>query len=76
MSVVHDERAPQFPEPPVGYHNLLRRLMIRCPATGRDADTGVELSAVPSVTKGHQRLVDCLECGQDHEWRLEDSFLG
>jgi hypothetical protein len=74
MSVAHDGR--QFAEPPVGDQNLLRRLMIRCPATDRPTDTGFELSAVPSVPRRRQLLVDCLECGQDHEWRLEDSFLG
>lgn len=76
MSVISGGRASQFPEPPVGNENLLRRLVIRCPATGRATDTGFELAAVPSVTQRPQLLVDCLECGQDHEWRLEDSFLG
>ncbi len=64
------------PSPPVRSQNLLRRLMIRCPATGRAADTGVELSGLPAVSARGQVLVDCLECGQDHEWRAEDSFLG
>lgn len=73
MSVAHERG--QFAEPPVGYQHLLRRLMILCPATGRAADTGFELSGVPA-TSGLQVLVDCMECGQDHEWRVEDSFLG
>lgn len=54
---------------------LLRRLMITCPATGIAADTGFELSSVPAVSKGQQWLIDCLECGQDHPWQLEDAFL-
>jgi len=54
---------------------LLRRLMIRCPATGIATDTGFELSGVPAVSRGQQWLVDCLECGQDHPWQLEDAFL-
>jgi len=51
---------------------LLRRLLITCPATGLPTDTGFELSAVPSVSRARQLLVDCLECGQDHEWSLDD----
>lgn len=55
---------------------LLRRLMITCPATGRAADTGFELSAIPDIGTGRQwMLVDCLECGQDHPWQLEDTFM-
>lgn len=55
---------------------LLRRLMVVCPATGRVTDTGFELSGVPLASGRLQMLVDCIECGQDHQWRLEDSFLG
>ncbi len=51
---------------------LLRRLLITCPATGLPTDTGFGLSAVPSVAGARQLLVDCLECGQDHEWSLDD----
>ena len=76
MSVVHQGGAPRVPHPPVNYQKLLRPLMIMCPATARATDTGFELDAVPSIPWRRQLLVDCLECGQDHEWRLEDSFLG
>ena len=60
-----------MPHPPVNYQKLLRPLMIMCPATARATDTGFELDAVPSIPWRRQLLVDCLECGQDHEWRLE-----
>lgn len=54
---------------------LLRRLKIRCTRTGLPADTGFELSEVPALAAQQQVLVDCLECGQDHPWQLEDAFL-
>lgn len=54
---------------------LLRRLMIVCPTTGLATDTGFELSAVPSVGARHQMLVDCIECGQDHPWHIDDAFM-
>ena len=51
---------------------LVRRLTIHCPATGRAADTGFEISAMPTLRARPQILVDCLECGQDHEWTVDD----
>ena len=54
---------------------LLRRLLIRCPQTGLPADTGFELTEIPALGTQQQLLVDCLECGQDHPWQLEDAFL-
>jgi len=71
MGVLHetmDAGAPPLPR-------LLRRLMIACPETGRLSDTGFELSAIPRIAGPQQLLVDCLECGQDHEWRIDDVFL-
>lgn len=53
---------------------LLRRLVIRCPVTGLASDTGFELTELPQLT-GEQALIDCLECGQDHTWRVEDAYL-
>ena len=75
MSVVHRERPAHSGEPRARQCALLRRLMIVCPATGRPADTGFELSGIPEASARQQILVDCLECGQDHGWRIEDAFL-
>jgi hypothetical protein len=47
--------------------------MVRCPTSGLPADTGRELSAMREL-RGEQLLIDCLECGQDHPWRIEDAF--
>ena len=52
---------------------LLRRLVITCPVTGWPTDTGFALSELPAVVAGPQLLIDCLECGQDHSWRIDDS---
>ena len=54
---------------------LLRRLSIVCPQTGRDADTGFALTELPGLSARRQVLVDCLECGQDHEWTVNDIHL-
>ena len=51
-----------------------RRLLIRCPVTGVATDTGFELASLPSG-QAEVWLVDCLECGQDHPWRVADAFL-
>jgi uncharacterized Zn finger protein len=53
---------------------LLRRIMIRCPETGLSTDTGFELTQLPQIV-GEQMLVDCLECGQDHRWTVDDARL-
>jgi hypothetical protein len=55
--------------------SILHRLLITCPVTGWPADTGFELSAAPTLSSGEHLLVDCLECGQDHRWTIEDTFL-
>jgi hypothetical protein len=54
---------------------LLRRLMITCPVTGLATDTGFELPELPSVVRDVQVLIDCLECGQDHSWHIDDAML-
>lgn len=53
---------------------LLRRLMIHCPHTGIPVDTGYEITAIPARGLAHL-LVDCIECGQDHTWHIEDAFV-
>jgi hypothetical protein len=50
------------------------RVAVRCPDTGFAVFTGLGLSAVPSVN-GSQVLTECMACGQDHAWRIEDAFL-
>jgi hypothetical protein len=54
---------------------LLRRFVISCPVTGLASDTGLELSELHAVLAGPQLLIDCLECGQDHPWQLDDARL-
>ena len=75
MSVVDRERPALSVQPPARQRALLRRLMIVCPATGHPADTGFELSGIPEGGARPQVLVDCLECGQDHEWSIDQAFL-
>jgi len=59
-----------------GRHRLLlRRLMVMCPVTGLPVDTGYELTSIPTLGRGPALLVDCVECGQDHHWLVEDAFL-
>ncbi len=66
---------PIIEPPPPASRMLLRRLMVQCPVTGVGVDTGFELSAIPMVSQGPHQLMDCLECGQDHSWAIEDAFL-
>jgi hypothetical protein len=73
MSVVHDQR-PVLRSERAYRRALLRRLMIVCPTTGHSTATGFELSGVPEAQAQQQILVDCLECGQDHEWTIDDAF--
>jgi hypothetical protein len=75
MSVVHNERVAFSAGRHARSRTLLKRLMIVCGTTGRPTDTGFELLGVPRASAQRQMLVDCLECGQDHEWRIEDTFL-
>ena len=59
----------------IGPPSFWHRLMICCPVTGVPVDTGVEATAVLRPTET-QWLVDCLECGQDHPWSIQDAFAG
>jgi hypothetical protein len=54
---------------------MLRRVMIICPVTQSPSDTGFELTTLPELGFGRQLLIDCLECGQDHEWRVAEAIL-
>ena len=65
MSVVHEERAAHSAGPQSArYRTLLRRIMIRCPATRRAADTGFELLALPKVSAGGQMLWTASNAGK------------
>jgi hypothetical protein len=68
MAVISHQRRPKA-------RLLLRRLMVTCPVTGVSVDTGHELTAIPGIGPGPELLVDCIECGQDHAWRMEDAFF-
>jgi hypothetical protein len=49
-------------------------LMIKCPSTGREVSTGIEMSAVerlPIVIA----TVKCSACGRVHEWTVDDAWL-
>ena len=52
-------------------------VMVRCPATGRELSTGVEMDAVT-----FERLADirsrikCPVCNLDHDWSTRDAWLG
>jgi hypothetical protein len=53
------------------------RIMIRCPATGKIADTGLETTSQQEFAAGAfigQRLT-CPHCGQVHRWQKEEAFL-
>jgi hypothetical protein len=51
-------------------------IMIRCPQTGRDISTGVEMDTVE-----FQRApvffsrVQCQECDREHEWFAQDAWV-
>ena len=72
MGLAHDLGATKSL---VGQPQLLRRLTIICPVTRQPTDTGFELTALPLVTEAPQWLLDCLECGQDHMWSVDDVSL-
>ena len=49
-------------------------IMIRCPATGREVSTGIEVFAtdqLPVVTA----KMSCRSCGRVHEWTKDDAWL-
>jgi hypothetical protein len=54
---------------------LSQRLHIFCPHTGLPVDTGHELIEVDRLAPQAQMLIDCIECGEDHGWVIEDAFL-
>ena len=62
--------------PAVAHHaRLYRRLLIQCPVTARPVDTGLELTELHRLASGGRWLLDCQECGQDHDWKLDDLIV-
>jgi hypothetical protein len=53
---------------------LRKRLVIMCPETRLSVDTGLDLSAIPNL-RGSQILFDCMECGQDHAWSIDEAHV-
>jgi hypothetical protein len=49
--------------------------MIHCPESGVSTDTGFELSSVPTIGRARQFLAECMECGDDHAWQIDEAFL-
>jgi hypothetical protein len=70
------DTGPTTPTTGAPRRRLLRQLAIACPTTGLVTPTGLEISDVPAVVSGPQLLTHCLECGQDHSWRIDDAVLG
>jgi hypothetical protein len=52
-------------------------VMVRCPATGRELSTGVEMDAatferLPDI----RSRIKCSVCNLDHDWSTRDAWLG
>jgi hypothetical protein len=47
--------------------------LVTCPETGLLTATGFDLWNRPSGSAVRQVLIDCLECGQDHAWRMDEA---
>lgn len=52
-------------------------VMIRCPATGHQAFTGIEThpDSVPSIPPITVRMASCPRCGQVHIWSILDAEI-
>jgi hypothetical protein len=49
-------------------------IMIRCPATGREVSTGIEVISTDQLPVVSARLV-CPVCGRVHEWTKQVAWL-
>ena len=52
-------------------------VMVRCPATGRELSTGIEMDAgtfakLPEI----RSQIKCPACGADHTWTTREAWLG
>jgi hypothetical protein len=51
--------------------------MVRCPATGRELSTGVEMDAATFEQLPEIRAqISCPACGLDHTWSTREAWLG
>src|SRR5262245_49116636 len=52
-------------------------VMVRCPATGRELSTGVEMDAATFKQLAEIRSrIKCPVCGLDHDWSTREAWLG
>jgi hypothetical protein len=52
-------------------------VMVRCPATGRELSTGVEMDAETFERLPHIRSrMRCPVCSVDHDWSTREAWLG
>lgn len=54
-------------------------IMIKCPTTGRDVATGIEVAReeyFDTLQASNNKIVGCEACGRDHTWSKADAFLG
>ena len=54
----------------------LGKVMVKCPATGRELSTGVEMDTITfqGLTAGSFQI-KCPICGIDHTWSMRDAWL-
>ena len=48
-------------------------IMIRCPATGHDVSTGIEMPDVVLLPSVKAKMV-CPACGRVHDWTKDDAW--
>jgi hypothetical protein len=52
-------------------------VMVKCPATGRELSTGIEMDAATFAQLPEIRAqIVCPACGQDHTWSTREAWLG
>lgn len=49
-------------------------VMIRCPATGHDVSTGIEMPDVEKLPSVKAKML-CPACGRVHGWTKDDAWL-
>jgi hypothetical protein len=57
--------------------NQVSIVMVRCPSTGRELSTGIEMDAatfgkLPDI----RSQIKCPVCGLDHVWSTREAWLG